>query len=385
MARARTPHLMRIAFISPEYPTVTGGGGLGTQTQAVARQLVHRGHEVLVVVIWPTKHEPEDNGVRLEWLARPRVPTFTAKKLLGYRATTEAVLRFRPDVVEAPEWGGDAWWLARRKRVPLVTRLASPTFMLVGKSGERLSLAGRVLDNLERDQARRSDVVLAPSRAVAQLVVDRWHLEHEGIDVVPNGFDLHAVREAGRRQPSVRLPERFLAFFGRIQRLKGADVLAAALPQVLAAHPELQAVFVGDDSRPMAARVRQLVAPFHERVHLLGELRRDDALSVVARAELVAVPSLWEVFAHVVVESMILGRPVVASRAGALPEVVENGRTGFLVPPGDTEALATTVLEALSDGERLRAVGEHAARAAERFSIDTKVDRMLALYEQVAK
>jgi glycogen(starch) synthase len=96
------------------------------------------------------------------------------------------------------------------------------------------------------------------------------------------------------------------------------------------------------------------------------------------------VPSLWESFANVIVESMILGRPVVASRAGGPSEIVEDGRTGFLVPPGDREALATTMLEALSDGGRLRTIGESAARAAERFSIDMKVERMLALYERVA-
>ena len=111
-------------------------------------------------------------------------------------------------------------------------------------------------------------------------------------------------------------------------------------------------------------------------------LRRRDALAVVARSELVVLPSLWESFGYVAVESMALSRPVIATRVGGFPEFIEDDRTGWLVPPGDANALADSIEARLGDPDGSRHIGEAASAASERFDVDEIVDDLVALYER---
>src|SRR5688572_29099023 len=153
---------MRIVLISPEYPPGTHTGGIGTNTATVARALARRGHDVRVVTRGPGD-EYADDGVSVLRLDRRWLPSPIAEHLLANRQIAAAARRFRPDIVQAPEYEGEAWWLTRWSEIPIVTRLATPTYVLAELNrwgtSRRLSLVQR----LERSQARRSAAVLAPS------------------------------------------------------------------------------------------------------------------------------------------------------------------------------------------------------------------------------
>jgi glycogen(starch) synthase len=180
------------------------------------------------------------------------------------------------------------------------------------------------------------------------------------------------------------LPERTLVFFGRMERRKGIEVLAGALPRVLRRDDDLHAVFIGRDPRDeggaLMERFWRAVEPVQERVHVLGELRREHALATLARAHIVVLPSLWESFGYVCVEAMALGRPVVASRAGGLAEIVEDDVTGWLAPPGDADALAGLLERRLGDEAALRRVGEAAVRRSADFAPARIAERVEDLY-----
>ncbi len=105
------------------------------------------------------------------------------------------------------------------------------------------------------------------------------------------------------------------------------------------------------------------------------------AAPVFERAEIVVVPSFGEGFGMVALEAMERGRPVIASAVGGLPEIVEDARTGLLVPPGDAEALAARIRELATDRGRAAAMGAAGrARALEEFSQSRCTDRIEALY-----
>ena len=102
---------------------------------------------------------------------------------------------------------------------------------------------------------------------------------------------------------------------------------------------------------------------------------------VLERAEVVVVPSFGEGFGMVALEAMERGRPVIASDVGGLPEIVDDGRTGLLVPPGDVEALAGAIVELASDPARAAAMGAAGrARALDEFSQERCTERIEALY-----
>ncbi|MFN2471265.1 MAG: glycosyltransferase [Gaiellaceae bacterium] len=377
---------MRVVLISQEYPPPDNAGGIGTNTAITARALARRGHAVCVVT--GGEGQPvDDAGVRVVHVRHRWLPRQGAERLLSARRKAAAARHFRPEIVQAAEWEAEAWWLARFGRIPIVTRLATPTYLVEELNGRPPDPATALLRRLERDQASHSAAVFAPTRAIAERVGGDWDLR--GVEIIPNPLDLDEVREFAEHPPGRELPARTLVFFGRMERRKGVETLAAALPAVLEAHENLHALFIGrdagDEGGELMRRFWSAVERVRDRVHVLGALPRPETMAIVARAELVVVPSLWESFGYVCVEAMALGRPVVASRAGGLAEIVRDGESGWLVPPGDSQALAEklrVVLARPDELERVARAGE--ARAAD-FSVDRVVERIEELYERVAR
>jgi glycogen(starch) synthase len=375
-------------LISPEYPPAERMGGIGTNTATVARALARLGEDVLVVTRGSSGRY-EDDGVEVVRLERRWLPHAAAERLLAYRKIAKAARRFRPDVVYAAEWEAEAWWVARWTSIPVVTRLATPTYLLELLNFGELQPRTAFVRRLERDQARRSALVVAPTRAIADRVSGDWGLGDGSVEIVPNPVDLDEVARAGLTESPIELPARFVAFIGRLERRKGLEPLGLALGPLLAARPDLHAVLVGRDSGAEGGAVmdafRADTADVADRVHVLGELPREAALSVVARSEVVVLPSLWESFGHVCVEAMALGRPVVAADVGGFAEIVQDGSSGWLVPPGDAHALEQALARSVDAGaEERRRVGEAARRRARDFGVDAVCDRVAGLLERAA-
>jgi glycosyltransferase involved in cell wall biosynthesis len=164
-----------------------------------------------------------------------------------------------------------------------------------------------------------------------------------------------------------------IGFLGRIEPRKGPLDLVRAAPAIRAARPNARIVVVGDDpyaSDPeYTAEVR--ASPDVEHVGWV-----DDAAGVLRHLDVLVLPSRQEPFGTVAGEAMAVGTPVVAYRVDGIPEVVEDGRTGVLVEPGDLRGLAAGVLTVL---ERRAEMGAAAREAARRFGADAYADRVVAL------
>ena len=376
---------MRIALVTPELPNADGGG-IATYTVIAARALSLLGHDVRIVARGASPAS-EINGARVVSVNPPTLPNPAAARLLALRQVAAATRAAGVDVVQAPEWEACAWWIARTRVAPVVTRLATPTYLVDALNGRPQTSATALVRRLERDQARRSAALVAPSRAIAERVAGDWGLDSGAITVIPNPLDLDAVRRATASKPPMPLPARFLAFIGRLELRKGIGELASALPGVLTQHPDVHMVVIGRDAGEAggdASRALTIAArTFADRVHLLGQLPREQALAVLARAELVVLPSRWEAFGFVASEALALGRPVVATTGSGLAEVVEHGRSGWLVSPGDAAELEATLARRLAEPDALRRAGEEARRSAARYEAEAVAERLVELYERV--
>jgi glycogen(starch) synthase len=379
---------MRVALLTPELPTRLGGGGIGTYLAIAGEALARLGHRVRIVARTSGPGGGE-RGVELVTVRPSGLPSPAAARLADLSRIARAVRSFDADVVHAAEWEALAWWVARRGRVPVVTHLATPTYLVDALNGRPTSPRTGFVRRVERDQARRSAAVVAPSRAIAQRVGRDWGLDAATIEVIPNPLDLDDVQRAGEAEPPLPLPDRFIAFSGRLELRKGVAELAAALPGALERHPDLHAVLVGRDAGAGAGaaadELRRATGAVADRVHLVGELPRESALAVIARAELVVLPSRWEAFGYVATEALALGRPVVTTSGSGLAEIVEHGRSGWLVPPGDSEVLERTLRERLGDPDGLRRAGREARLRAESFRAETIAGRLAALFERVLR
>ncbi len=365
---------MRIVLISSEYPGTPTMGGIGTNTAAVAGGLARRGHDVHVVTKGGGGHE-RDGDVTV-WRTRPR-PRLT-RLIMSIRA-----LMLRPDVVHAAEFGADAWWIARFTRIPVVTRLATPTYLVDRLNDREPTRRSKFIDFLERGQVRRSVAVYAPSRAISDLVAHDWRLPRDHTQYIPNPLDIEAVRRAGATPTDLELPERYIAFSGGFERRKGLVDLGVAAREVLLANPDLDLVCVGRPGDPEVLETfRRSLAGVADRVHVLGELPRDEALSVVAGSAVAVCPSRWESFGYTCLEALALGKPVVATRTGAFVEIVEDEVNGLLVPVENPAVLAASLMRVLSEPGLASRLAEAGRIRAKDFDIENVVDDIVTLFER---
>jgi glycosyltransferase involved in cell wall biosynthesis len=240
----------------------------------------------------------------------------------------------------------------------------------------RLALLGArwVVAPVWRRALRVVDVRTAPSAFQAALVAR----DLGPTVVVPNGVDgWEADRGAGGTPAGA--PR--LLFSGRLESAKGAHVLLAAMPAVLTAHPTARLTVCGSGSRePLLRRMIDELGLGHA-VEMAGWLGQDELTHQVAAADVLVVPSLWpEAFALACLEALAVGTPVVAAAVGALPDLVRDGETGLLVPPGNAAALAAAICRLLADGSLRRRLGEGGRRLAAGYTLTAHAEAVEAIY-----
>lgn len=391
---------MRICLISREYPTDDHAGGVGTYTEKTARALARLGQSVTVITEAAGAASitvEEDVTVHRLPAARlfgpVRVPN--TRTVARSRAVAGAVRRLPdvPDVVQACEHGAEGLWYSLRKHpaTKLVTRLATPTFLVqqLSPHAEPDPVKTRLLDRLERAQTRRSDAVISPSDALADVVSRNWGIPRVRITTMRTGVDFgRRYESAAEHLPPELCGREYLIYAGRLEERKGLHVLAQALPQVLTAHPRLHIVFAGNNfmtyrGQPMQAFIERCNLPHLDRLHFFPRLPQARLYRLLAGALFAVLPSLWESVPNVALEALDVGRPVVATLGCGFGEVIEDGHSGILVSSGDVVALRDAMLSLLADRDRLRRMSVAARARAGAFTLDAVVERLLGFYERL--
>ena len=201
---------------------------------------------------------------------------------------------------------------------------------------------------------------------------------------IPSGVDLARVRTAAATGPPVRAGlgvdagAPLVGAASRLAPVKGLTHLVGAMPEILRRCPRAHLAIVGDGEERPALEAQAAALGVGHRVHFLGF--REDIEAVIAALDVFALPSLNEGMGRVLIAAMALGVPVVATRVGGVPDVVEDGRQGLLVPPADPAALAEAIAAILGDGMRAAAMGAMGRARAERFSLEVMLRRLAALY-----
>lgn len=281
---------------------------------------------------------------------------------------------------------------------------------LLQSHGARSNFYARVAGRLARVPVLSTvhnslrDYPVAPARRVAYLAVDRLTLPlasrvlcvaqalareygpravviHNGIDLAR--FDPAAVSRAAARRALALDAGAVIGFVGRLTAQKDPLTFLRVVAAVRADVPGLQALVVGDG--PLREAVQREIA----RLGLEGICRltgvRRDIPAVLGAMDLFVLSSVSEGFPFAVLEAMAMERPVVATAVNGVSELVEDGVSGLLAPPGDPRALAGAALALLNEPERAQALGRAArARVAERFSVARMVERTQALYLELA-
>jgi len=411
------PHLMPIAMVARRVHPAHGPGGLERHVFELVTHLAHAGVEIELFSETPadeTRRELAERAlppsVRLHWVPGQWLPigrqkgTVVLDRITNYpwwsRRVARRVLDRRGPSGELP-WavihvhGLAGLGLAeeavkgRLRRPMVVTTQGLEEFrshLWLKRWAYAPFRAGM------RTVAAACDAVVTTDIALMPVVEQHLGIPQASQIVIPNAVDPEAGRRQGDRQRGLEVLDRlglaeaapvFLSV-GRIESNKGFTVLASALAMAASQLPASWAwVLVGDG--PERAAVERAVeqAGLQRHAILAGRLTDSDLHGLYEVASWFVHPTLYEGSSLVTLEAMAHGLPVVASRTGGLPDKVHHGVSGFLVPPGDAEALATRIketarIDARAFGEAGRALCES------RFSWSAVVPQYLALYERLA-
>ncbi len=244
----------------------------------------------------------------------------------------------------------------------------------------------------ERVLVHSVDRIVAATEHERQLLRQLYRVPSERVAVIPLGVDLDAFRprererareELALRGIDVRAEQRVLLAVGRLEPLKGFDILVRALAQVTV-DEEVVLFIAGGDERSAAERARlEAVARevgCAERVRFLGAVPHEELAALYNASDVVVVPSFYESFGLVALEAMASGVPVVASRVGGLVATISDGRTGYLVPWRCPEPFAEKIDLLLRNEPLRRSLGVAARASMERYAWSTVAERLGALY-----
>jgi len=251
---------------------------------------------------------------------------------------------------------------------------------------------GRVLSacfiTVERWLGRMTDALIALTETGKLEYVERRIAPVERLRAIHSGIDL-ATYERNHTTPAVArkalgLPARgpVIGVLGRLVPIKGHGYLVEALPMILKKFPSAMLLFVGEgpEREPLAARAASLGVSQH--IRMVGA--QFDLTSYVAACDVIAQPSLNEGMGRTVLEALVMGKPVIASRVGGLPELIDHGGNGLLVPPASPSALAHAICSLFWDHARLRRMSNAARRSVGRqFSVQAMVEAIDRLYGEL--
>ena len=368
---------LKICIVSREYPPETLWGGIGTFTYNLAHGLKNIGHEVDVVCL-TLGHESrqEDEGVTVHRISSPKIP-FTKKTwwnfakyslfpfsfLYSYKVMKkiESLSKEKHyDAIDFPEHIGEGFFSILFRRWPSLVRLYTP-LSLIGELGLRRStnyLDYFLFGLIEKYSIKKSTIVNSPSRNLANLVIDKFKFNGD-IQIIYNPIDTDKFAPRKNR-PNKNRETINVLFVGRLEDRKGAHVLAHAIPLVVKSRASVQFTFLGSDC-PGIDGVPSM------KNYIIDVLRERGALNNITfhtpvpyhelvdhycAADIMVVPSLYDNSPYTCLEAMSCGIPVIGTSAGGMPEYIDNGKCGIIVPPGDSESLARAILELTFDQEK---------------------------------
>jgi glycosyltransferase involved in cell wall biosynthesis len=376
-------------------------GGFERHVGALVRHLVREGVEVDLYTA-PARDEAKGlDGARIHFvpyriLPWPRRAGFViADRCTNYLfwsvRAARRLLTQPVDIVQAE--GGAAFGYALLRPTGGAPLVLHPVGMEEFKAGWLKRTAYLPLRSAVRYAARRAERVLIPDRAMMEEVRHYLSIRPEQAAMLSTPIDLErvdqpvpaSVREEILRRWRLDGAKTVILSVGRLELNKGFSVLIEALHQVRDKLPA-NWVWVLVGSGPAKSRLRKELqrTGLSDRARLVGSVSDDELSSLYQRADLFVHPTLYEGSSLVTLEAMAHSKPVVASSAGGIRDKVRDGRSGFLVPPGDAEALANAVLRALSMGSSLAPFGQEGRRVVEaEFSWAQRIPKLLEIYREI--
>ncbi len=315
----------------------------------------------------------ERHGIPVTYLGRSRLDLRTLPEVWHFLG------QLKPALVHLHGYG--PWTFGR-----VAARLRGiPIVLEEHMIAERSSLPQRAIDWL----LAGSDPTIAVSDSVAQFCYERRGIRRNMLRTIMNGLPLAAFRPtpaepvaALRRELGLEACHPIIGSVGRLEPRKGYADMLRAIPEIRRRHPDLGVVIAGDGEARADLEALASELGIADCLRLPGF--RHDVPALLTLMNVFVLPSHSEGMSLAMLEALAVGRPMVATRVGGLPEVLSHEQTALLVPPGEPAAITASVLRLLSDpalAHRLADAGQTVAR--EKHDIRASVREMVAVYAEL--
>ncbi len=364
-----------------------GFGGMELHALALARGVSRAGWRVSVLLPELPALDPLIAEFAAAGVATHRVTVTGAQvpaRLAAAWLKTRALLReIAPAIMHqhrtGPYHGKWTVLAARAAGVPVVVASEhQAAYRLTGPQRWANAFADRLVDRVvavsDHDYQRQLTQSGRPAGKIVRI--------HNGIDIARFRPAAPQAVAAGRAALGIPAGAPVIGTLARLEEQKGICYFLRALPDLAQRWPGLVVLIAGDGALRKALEAEAAALGVNGYTRFLGFV--PDAVAIMSLMDVVVIPSVWEPFGLAAAEAMAVGRPVVVSRVGGLPEIVSDGESGLLASPGEPAALAQAIDRLLADPalrDRLAAAGRQ--RVAERFTLEVMTGNMLALYAEL--
>ena len=379
---------MNIAFLTPEYPHPNTGhsGGIGTSIKNLAIGLLAQKCKVRVLVYGQREDAVfEDEGICVQQIKNVKFKGLswwlTRKKI---QAIINQLYEAREiDVIEAPDWTGITSFITPKK-CPIVIRLhGSDTYFC--------HLDKRPVKWINKFHEKRglqnADGLLSVSHYTAEVTNVLFGLDKE-FTIIPNPIDTHLFSANAENSNA----EKSILYFGSLIRKKGLLELPLIFNKVIEKNPKAKLVLVGKDVPDVTTgnsstwQMMQVLfsEEAKEKVQYLGSIHYTEIKAKIAEATLCVFPSFAEAFPVSWLEAMAMEKPIVASNIGWATEMIDDGKSGYLVHPKDHNLFANKIIDLLKNEQlRLEMSKEARNRVESIFDIQKIALQNIKYYQEI--
>lgn len=393
---------MRIAFATPEFITEDHfDGGLANYINRISKKLADLDHDVHVVTL-STKNDDafDHHGVMVHRvMLKPAWHTFN--RITRYSITTtlhwlnfstqvyrklKQLHRQQPfHVIQYPNYSSCGLFSIPLLRAAHIVRASSYQPVWNDAAGVKRNLDSSLTERLESLQYQLARNIHAPSRAMQKMLAAKTNVPDTRLIRTP--FYVETGEWDTTVYDQFLSDKKYVLYFGRFQLHKGFHTLAYALPRFLGECQDAYVALVGRDvetslATSMAAFARAQCGSSARRLIIVENLPHNQLYPVIAGAHIVVLPSLIDNAPNTCLEAMGLGKVVIGTNGASFDELITNGVNGFLVPPGDSQALSQKMIEAWVDPD-LAAMSVAAKEKMLEFAPEETVGSLLSYYSEV--
>ncbi len=377
---------MKIAFLTPEFPHPRTGtsGGIGTSIKNLSKGLTDAGHQVVVLVYGQDRDEFfEDNGVAFHRIKNRKIKGFswllTRKKI--QRLINRLWREGKIELVEAPDWTGITAFM--NIQCPVIVRLNGSDTYFCHLENRPVKWFNRLC---EKTALRNADALLSVSQYTAEVTTNLFRL-YRPFEIIPNSIDTSLFAA------SAPVKNQKILYFGTLIRKKGLLELPHIFNELHKTNPLAELILVGRDSsdtttgNPSTWAMMQPLFTVEAlaRVTYLGSVPYDEIRKHIPEAAVCVFPSFAEALPVSWIEAMAMRKAIVASDIGWAKEVIEDGKSGFLVHPENHREFARKIALLLDDESLRDKVGSDArGRAIDKFDIGPVARQNIQFYQSVA-